>query len=68
MTQNTTSIAAPAAIAPGLEANISPVNNAANSSPVIENKQEIIAAVCADVAEENGTDISAIRVVSFKKI
>ena len=34
----------------------------------IENRQEIIAAVCAAVAEENGTDISAIRVVSFKKL
>ncbi|MBR2316129.1 MAG: OadG family protein [Clostridia bacterium] len=38
-----------------------------NEAP-IENRQEIIAAVCAAVAEENGTDISAIRVVSFKKI
>ncbi len=36
--------------------------------PVIENRQEIIAAVCAAIAEENGTDISAIRVLSFKKI
>ncbi|MBR5313825.1 MAG: OadG family protein [Clostridia bacterium] len=35
---------------------------------VIENKQEILAAVCAAIAEENGTDISAIRVLSFKKI
>ncbi len=35
---------------------------------VIENRDEIVAAVCAAVAEENGTDISAIRVVSFKKI
>ena len=34
----------------------------------IENKQELIAAVCAAVAEENGTDISAIRVISFRKI
>ncbi len=34
----------------------------------IENRQEILAAVCAAVAEENGTDISAIRVISFKKI
>ena len=34
----------------------------------IENRQEIIAAVCAAVAEENGTDISAIRVISFKKL
>ena len=38
------------------------------ASSKIENKQEIIAAVCAAVAEENGTDISAIRVLSFKKI
>lgn len=37
-------------------------------SAVIENRDEIIAAVCAAVAEENGTDISAIRVVSFKKV
>ncbi len=45
-----------------------------NSAPIadagkpIENRQEILAAVCAAVAEENGTDISAIRVLSFKKI
>ena len=38
------------------------------ASGVIENRDEIVAAVCAAVAEENGTDISAIRVVSFKKI
>ena len=43
-----------------------PVANA--PSAVIENRDEIVAAVCAAVAEENGTDISAIRVVSFKKI
>ena len=34
----------------------------------IENKQEIIAAVSAVIAEELGTDISAIRILSFKKI
>ena len=34
----------------------------------IPDRQEIIAAVCAAVAEENGTDISAIRVLSFKEI
>ena len=44
-----------------------PVSNAQQSG-VIENRGELIAAVCAAVAEENGTDISAIRVVSFKKI
>lgn len=37
-------------------------------STAIENRGEIIAAVCAAVAEENGTDISAIRVISFKKV
>ena len=36
--------------------------------PAIENRQEIIAAVCAAAAEELGTDISAIRVLSFKKL
>ncbi len=33
-----------------------------------QNRQEIIAAVSACVAEELGTDISAIRILSFKKI
>ena len=41
---------------------------AASYEAPIENRQEIIAAVCAAVAEENGTDISAIRVVSFRKL
>lgn len=35
---------------------------------VIENRQEIIAAVSCAIAEELGTDISAIRILSFKKI
>ncbi len=35
---------------------------------VIENRQEIIAAVCAAAAEDMGTDISGIRVLSFKKL
>ena len=38
------------------------------SNQKIENRQEIIAAVCAAVAEENNTDISAIRVLSFKRL
>jgi Na+-transporting methylmalonyl-CoA/oxaloacetate decarboxylase gamma subunit len=57
--------AAPAAVAPAAPA----ANSAA--TPVaapIENRGEIVAAVCAAVAEELGTDVSAIRVVSFKKI
>ena len=39
-----------------------------NVPDTIENRDEIVAAVCAAVAEENGTDISAIRVVSFKRV
>ncbi len=35
---------------------------------VIENRQEIIAAVTAVCAEEMGKDVSALRVVSFKKL
>ena len=38
------------------------------ANTTIENKQELIAAICAAVAEENGTDINAIRVISFKKL
>lgn len=34
----------------------------------IENKQEILAAVSAAIAEELGTDVSAIRITSFKKL
>ena len=41
---------------------------AVQAAEVIENRQEIIAAVTAVAAEELGTDISAIRVHSFRKI
>lgn len=34
----------------------------------IENKQEFVAAVSAAIAEELGTDVSAIRIKSIKKI
>ncbi len=38
------------------------------ASAPIANREEIVAAVCAAVAEEEGVDISALRVVSFKKL
>lgn len=38
------------------------------SAGVIENKQEIIAAVSAVIAEELGTEASNIRIHSFKKV
>jgi Na+-transporting methylmalonyl-CoA/oxaloacetate decarboxylase gamma subunit len=34
----------------------------------IENRQEIIAAVSAVIAEELGKDVSAIKITSFKKL
>ena len=39
-----------------------------NKTETINNRQEIIAAVCAAAAEELGTDVNALRVVSFKKV
>lgn len=47
----------------------------ASSAPVafdkslsVQKKQEIIAGTCAVIAEELGTDVSNIRVLSFKKV
>ncbi len=40
----------------------------AGQSKAIENKQEIVAGVCAAIAEELGEDVSNIKVTSFKKI
>lgn len=40
----------------------------ATNNAVIPNREEIIAAVTAACAEDMGKDVSAIRVVSFKKI
>ena len=37
-------------------------------SAEIQNRQEIIAAVTAAAAEEMGKDVSALRVISFKKL
>lgn len=42
-----------------------PVNTQAQP---IENRQEIIAAVSAVIAEELGTSVEALRIISFKKI
>ncbi|MBQ4630638.1 MAG: OadG family protein [Clostridia bacterium] len=51
---------------------ISPAQQPRKSTPgangeAIANKEEIVAGVCAVIAEELGTDVSNIRVVSFKK-
>lgn len=45
-----------------------PATPVAVQNTVIENRQEIIAAVTAACAEEMGKDVSAIRVISFKKL
>ncbi len=49
-----------------VQAPVSTANAAADLSP--EKRREMIAAVSAALAEEMGTDISAIRIHSFKKI
>lgn len=41
---------------------------ASQSLPMPENKQEILAAVCAVIAEELGTEVEALKVVSFKRV
>ncbi len=51
-----------------LEAPVTQPNPVVSNTMPIENKQELIAAICAAIAEENGTDISALRVISFKKL
>ena len=48
-------------------ATVQEVKSAPTAAP-IENRQEIIAAVAAACAEELGTDVSAIRIHSFKRI
>lgn len=50
------------------ESKSEPVQSSAQVTAPIENRQEIIAAVSAALAEDMGTDISAIRILSFKKI
>ena len=49
-------------------ASIAPTASAALPSASVANKQEIIAASCAVIAEELGTDVKNIKVVSFKKL
>ncbi len=45
-----------------------PVVSAPAAPVVIENRQEIIAAVAAVIAEELGTDVEALKIYSFKRI
>ena len=40
----------------------------ANTNLPIQDKQAIIAGTCAVIAEELGTDVSNIRVLSFKRV
>lgn len=60
---------APKSNTPSQKENVAvPVATVAPANQTIENRQEIIAAVSAAIAEELGTDISALRILSFKKI
>lgn len=47
-------------------AEVSPAPAAANEE--IPDRQRLIAAVSAAIAEELGTDVSALRIISFKKV
>ncbi len=46
----------------------SEVKKADTPNAPIQNKQEIVAACCAVIAEEIGTDVQNIRVLSFKRV
>ena len=50
------------------EAAVAPSPAAVPAPAPIENRGEVIAAVSAALAEDMGTDVSAIRILSFKKI
>ena len=50
------------------EAASAPAKAVSTPSASIANKQEIIAASCAVIAEELGTDVRNIKVTSFKKL
>lgn len=45
-----------------------PATASANADMPIQDKQAIIAGACAVIAEELGTDVSNIRVLSFKRV
>ena len=47
---------------------VQPQAAAVSNLPMPENKQEILAAVCAVIAEELGTEVEALKVVSFKRV
>jgi len=44
------------------------VQSAQSSNAPIANKQELVAASCAVIAEELGTDVKNIKVLSFKRV
>ncbi len=44
------------------------IKTPAKNAVPIANKQELVAGICAAIAEELGTDVSNIRVNSFKKL
>ncbi len=50
------------------ESNDKTVNTNTVQNTKIENREEILAAVCAACAEDMGVDVNALRVKSFKKI
>lgn len=47
---------------------VAPAVTAAPAPAAIPNRQELVAAISCCLAEEMGTDVSAIRIVSLKKV
>lgn len=57
-----------ALIKPDAQKSAQSVATVASDNAPIANKQELVAAICAAIAEDLGTEANNIRVVSFKKI
>lgn len=51
-----------------VKTDIVPVQQSQANLPMPENKQEILAGICAVIAEELGTEVEALKVVSFKRV
>lgn len=50
------------------ETPVAPATTASPAPAAIPNRQELVAAISCCLAEEMGTDVSAIRIVSIKKV
>lgn len=47
---------------------VAPVNSPTTAPAVIANRREVVAAIAAAIAEEEDTDVSAIRILSIQQL